>query len=497
MTDQVRPTVPSRATGVVTPQRAALMVASLALFMALMDGQIVNVALAAITRGFGSATASSQWLITAYVLSLAAAMPASGWLGDRFGTRRVILCAIVVFTAASALCAIAPSLGLLIVVRVLQGVGGGMFIPVSLAAMYRAYSPAGLAGATRTTTMISMIAPATAPLIGGLIVTEASWRWIFLINVPFGFIAFLLTVRYLDDYRREGDLKFDLAGLVLGGAAVALILYAISDGPLAGWGSPRVIVTAAVGLALLVWFVRSELASVAPMLDLRLLSRQRLFRSCCGLQVLQPMIFIGCLVFTALYVQQSRGFSPLTSGTATVPEALGVWCASGFVTRLYRRLGPRRLVATGFALMAVGAVLLAQMGGESSLWLVRGCTFLLGVGTAFAALPIRTAAFAQIDPQSTGHASALFNTGQRIGLALGVAGLSSVLTVVAGTTLHPPASAFSSVFLVAAGVGLLGFLLSWRIVDRDAAATMDEGVAGSPRRPRRVRFGGLEAGRQR
>lgn len=477
MTDPVQSIEAPHRTGRLTPRRASLAVASIVTFMTLMDAQIVNVALAAITRDFSSVTASSQWLITAYVLSLAAAMPASGWFGDRFGTRRVMLCSIVAFTAASTLCAAAPSLSLLIAVRVLQGLSGGMLIPVSLAAMNRAYALSDRIGATRTMTKISMVAPATAPLIGGLIVTEASWRWIFLINLPFGCVAFLLAARHLEEYRQVSAAKFDLAGLLLGGAAVALLLYAISDGPIAGWGSPRIWVTAGLGAALLVWFTRAELANSTPMLDLRLLSRQRLFRECCAVQVLQPMIFVGCLVFTALYVQQSRGFSPLTSGTTTIPEALGVWCSSGLVARLYSRLGPRRLVAGGFGLMTVGAVLLAQMGATSSLWLVRGCLLVLGIGTAFVALSVRTAAYAQIDSESTGHASALFNTGQRIGLAVGVAGLSSVLTIAAGTSLHPSASAFSAVFLAAAGVGLLGFLLSWRIVDRDAAATMHAGAA--------------------
>jgi EmrB/QacA subfamily drug resistance transporter len=452
--------------------RATVVVAALATFMALMDAQIVNVALPTITRRFASTTSSTQWLISGYALGLAAAMPASGWFGGRFGTKRVTACSIVAFTAGSACCALAPSLPLLIAARVIQAIGGGMLVPVTLAMMYRAHPPADRIGAAAAMTTISMIAPATAPLIGGVIITEASWRWIFLINLPVGVFALWLATRYLDEYREEVRVSLDIPGLVLGPAGMALILYAVSEGPIVGWGSASVWGLGALGTGMLAGFVNLELRRRAPLLNVRLLVRERLFRVCCLLQLIQPMVFGGSLVYVSLYIQESRGLSALASGSATCPEAIAIWCFSRVVRRLYHRVGPRRLVAAGFCAYIVGTILLSQAGSDTSLWLVRCWTFTLGIGTVFVALPLRTAAYARIDSRETGHATAIFSTAQRAGQAVGVAVLSSILAIVAGNTIHPRADAFAAVFLAAAAIAVLGLVVTMRISDHDAGSTM-------------------------
>lgn len=452
-------------------RRVTVLVAALATFMALMDAQIVNVALPTITRTFDSTTSSAQWVISAYALGLAAAMPASGWFGDRFGSRSVITCATVAFTGASALCAAAPSLPLLISARALQSLGGGMLIPVTLASMYRAHPPAQRISAATTMTTISMVAPATAPLIGGLILTQASWRWIFLINVPVGLLLLWLA-RKLGDYRGRSDNELDVAGLVLGVGGITMVLYAVTAGPTDGWGRPVILICAVTGLTMLVCFARTEIRRRAPLLNIRLLARERIFRVCCLIQLLQPIVFLGSLVYTSLYVQDILGFSPLASGSATFPEALGIWCFSRVVRRLYRRTGPRRLVGAGFSIYIVGTVLLSQLGTGASLWAVRCLTFILGVGTAFVSLPIRTAAYSHVEHGETGHATAIFSTSQRLGQAIGVALLSAVLAVAAGGAVHPDARSFSVVYLTAAAVAVLGLLVTVRIPDSEAASTM-------------------------
>jgi EmrB/QacA subfamily drug resistance transporter len=454
-----------------TVPRATVLVAALATFMALMDAQIVNVALPTITRHFASTLSSTQWLISAYALGLAAAMPASGWFGDRFGTKHVIVFATVAFTVGSACCAVAPSLPLLIAARVLQALGGGMLIPVTLAMMYRAHPPAERISAATAMTTISMIAPATAPLIGGLIITETSWRWIFFINVPIGVLALWLAISYLDEYRGEPNTRLDIPGFVLGPVAIALMLYAISEGPIIGWGSPRVWVLGVLGVGVFASFVYLEMHRRAPLLNVRLLIRERLFRVCCLLQLIQPIVFGSSLIYTSLYIQETRGLSALTSGSATCPEAVAIWCFSRVVRRLYRPVGPRRLVGIGFVLYIVGTIMLSRVGAETNLWLIRGWTFLLGIGTSFVALPLRTAAYTRIDSAETGHATAIFSTAQRAGQAIGVAVLGSVLAIAAGNTLHPHVTAFVAVFLAAATVALLGLIVTMWIPDREAAST--------------------------
>lgn len=457
---------------VMTPQRATALAAALATFMAIMDTQIVNVALATITRDFHGTTASVQWVVTAYALSLAVCIPASGWLGDRFGTKRVFVLAILVFTAASALCAAAPSLPALIVLRTLQGVGGALLTPVGLTMVYRAYPQSKRIRVTRLMSAISVIAPATAPVIGGVLVSALSWRWIFLVNVPIGLLLALFSALTLKEYRQSNPGPYDPAGLLLGGIGLALVLYAISEGPVVGWISSETLGTVIAGVALIAAFVHVELARRQPMLNLRLLKASRIFRTASILQLLQPVPFIGSLVFTSLYGQETRGFSALISGTTTLPEAIAIGLVSGIVPRMYRRLGPRRLALGGFALLTAGALGLGEMGATTSLWLVRACTATLGVGTACMGPAVQVAGFAQISVADTGHASAITNTARQAGAAAAVAILSAVLTLTAGASLHPSPADFHFVFRTAATFALLGLLLSLTIRDADAANTL-------------------------
>lgn len=463
-------------------KRATVIVAGVAMFMGVMDTQIVNVALASITRDFHSTTASAQWVLTVYSLSLALAVPTSGWVGDRWGTRRVFLLACVLFTLASGLCAAAPSLIALIVLRIVQGIGGGILIPVSYTMMYRAHPPAERVGVARLQSLIMVLAPTSAPLLGGVLVTLLSWRWVFLVNVPIGLALVAFGRRRLREYRRPEPGPYDPAGLILGGPGLALVLYAVTDGSAAGWAVTRVWLSAAAGTLLLIVFVAVELRREFPLLDLGLLIRDRLLRVDAALELLRQFAFVAPLVFTALYVQETRGFSPLVSGTTTVPEAVGIILASGRVARMYPGVGPRRLMASGFVMLTVGCLMLSLLGPHSSLWLARGWTALLGLGTAFVALPLQASAYARVSERDTGHASALVNSAQRVGAAAAVAVLATVLTANAGTTLHPSASAFHPVFLTAAAVGLFGFILCFGIHDADAAETMvSANPAASPR----------------
>lgn len=457
--------------------RLVAAVYAVSMFMTIMDTQIVNVALPTLSRSFHVTTATVQWVVTAYLMSMAVSVPASGWLGDRFGTRRVYLAAITTFTVASGLCAMATSSPQLVVTRILQGAGSGMMVPVGMTMLYRAYPPEERVGVARLITRVMVLAPATAPVIGGALVTWASWRWIFTINVPIGIGVGLLGL-LLAEHREAATRPFDVLGATSGGAGLGLLLFAVGSGPTSGWGSGEVLATGVAAVALLGAFVAIELRRAEPMLDLRILGNG-LFRWCGVANVFSTVAFFGSLVFTALYLQECRGVSPLDSGLTTFPEAVAIGIASGPVAHLFHRVGPRRLMVTGFAGLGVAAALLARAGLTTSLWDVRALCFLLGCSVACIMLSTQAAAFAQISSAATSHASAIFNTLQRAAMSIGVAALATVLALGGGDVLHgrPPVAAFHFVFAANVGVALVGLVVSLRVDDADAAPAMRGALA--------------------
>lgn len=459
--------------GRIPHHRAVAIVYAGSMFMSVMDTQIVNVALPTMSHDFHAPISSVQWVVTAYLMSIAVCVPASGWLGDRFGTKRIYLLAVASFTVASLLCAMSSNLPELVVTRVLQGIGGGMMVPVGMSMLYRAYPSERRIGVARLITRVMVIAPATAPIIGGSLVTWESWRWIFTINLPVGAAALLFGARFLAEHREPRKGGFDLPGALLGGAGLGALLYSVGSGPTLGWGSVEVDLTGAAAVVLIICFVRLELRREHPLLNLHLLSN-RLFRRCCSIIAFSSTSFFGSLVFTSLYLQTGRGLSAINSGLSTFPEAIAIGITSQIVARLFPRIGPRRLLASGFVGLALTCGALAEAGLHTNLWEVRGLCFALGVSVAFIMLPSQASAFAQISSAETGHASAIFNTLQRALSSLGVALLATVLALGGGDQhhRHPSVSAFHWVFAANVALATVGAALALRIRDADAASAM-------------------------
>ena len=456
-----------------SPQGAVAVVFTAGMFMSIMDSQVVNVAVASLGRDFAASPAQVQWVITGYLLSIAASIPLSGWLGDRLGTTRVYLASLAAFGASSALCAAAQSLPELIGARVLQGLGAGFMMPVAMAMLYRAYPPARRVHIARMITRVTVLAPATAPVIGGALIAGLSWHWIFLINVPVAGAALVFGLLFLPRTPPADPQPFDLPGFVLAAGGLTALLYCVSTGPTAGWADPVTIAAGVSGVLALAWFARHSLHSPMPVLRVRLLG-DRLFRKCCLMIGCSTTAFFGSLVFTALYVQEGRGGSALTSGLTTFPEAVAIGLSSQVVARLYPRAGPRRLIAAGFLGLVVVNVALSASGASTSLWLVRGLMFAIGLAVSYVMLPVQAAAYARISSVDTGHATAIFTAGQRSAGAMGVALLSAVLAAGSGDQVRAPVAAFHAVYLAGAGVALVGLLLALTIRDADAASTMGE-----------------------
>lgn len=448
----------------------------LAIFASAVDTQAVNVALPKLSSEFHASPNAIEWVATGYLLSLAVWVPASGWLGDRFGTKRMFLVAIATFTIASALCGIAQSLVEIVLFRILQGVGGGMMAPIGFSMLMRAYPPAERAAASRVLLVPITIGPASGPIIGGFLLTFASWRWVFYINLPIGILAFAIGALLLEEHREPRAGGFDVPGFLLAGGGLGLALYALSQGPARGWGDPQAWGSAILAVAMIVALIRVEFTRAEPMLQLRLLS-DRLFRSMITTSAFTSMAFLGMLFTMPLFLQVAHGISPFQSGLTTFTEAIGVMTGSQVVGRLYPRIGPRRLMATGQFFMAVLLASLVFIEQDTNLWVIRGIMYGLGVSMSCVILPNQAGALARIGPEDTGRASAIMNAIQRTSAAMGVAILATVLALAlpeGGERVGDPETvhAFHLAFLTAAGIALVSALLALRIHDSDALSTM-------------------------
>jgi EmrB/QacA subfamily drug resistance transporter len=444
-----------------------------AMFMSIMDVTIVNVALPTIGRDYSVSPTSIASISIAYLVSLSVFIPASGWLGDRFGGKRVLMTAIILFTVASALCGTASSLGELVTYRILQGAGGGMLVPVGMAMLFRVFPPEERVRAASILTVPTTVAPALGPVLGGLLVTELSWRWVFYVNVPIGILAVAFGSIFVRQSVESRPGRFDAVGFVLAGLGLGLLMFGVSEGPEIGWSSAEVLLTIVAGVALLAAMVFAELRIREPIIALRQLGNH-LFRSASAVVLMLSVAFLGTLFIITLYFQDGRGMTPLASGLSTFPEAIGVMAGAQLASRfLYRRLGARRHVTIGLIGVAVSIGLMSLMDGTTSLWWARVLLFLMGLGMGQVFVPAQAISFATISPSDTGRASTLYNAMRQLGGAIGVSVLTTVLVLI-GATHHVSGhvvanfTGYRVTFLVAAALCLGG--VPWSLVIRDADA---------------------------
>lgn len=446
-----------------------------ALFLDLLDTTIVNVALRTIGADFE--TEAIEWVVLGYTLSLAVWIPASGWMGDRFGTKRVFLTALGLFVCGSVLCGFAQTIVQLVAFRIVQGVGGGMLTPVGIAMLFRAFPPIERARASTIVMIPTLVAPALGPVLGGLLTDTLGWRWIFFVNVPFGIAAMVFGLRYLREHREPTAGPFDVPGFVLSGFGLASIAYALSEGPRIGWTSPSVLGLGVAGVVGFVLLVRVETRTTAPMLALRLLEL-RLFRATNLVMAFAMASFIGLTFVLPLYLQGLRGLNPLQSGLITFPQAFGILLSSQIAGRIYPTVGPRRLMVGGMVGAAVAMAGMLFVGLETNLWWIRVIIFARGVAMGFCFVASQAASYAEIAPADTGRASAIFSTQRQMAVTMGVALTATVLSSFTTLSATPPdpvraLTGYHWTFALCVGLAVASAVLAFTLIhDADARATM-------------------------
>lgn len=453
------------------------------LFMDLLDMTIVNVAIPKLSEDLDANTTTVQWVVTGYLLSLAVFIPVSGWLGDRFGTKRIFMTALFLFTSASLACGLAWNIESLIAFRVLQGIGGGMLTPVGTAMLFRAFPPHERAKGAAILMIPMVVAPASGPVLGGYLVEYQDWRWIFLINIPVGMLGFIFAGMFLKEEKQSTAGSLDLPGLALAGIGLGSLMYGLAEAGDRGLDDPRVLMFGAIGLVVLAVFAIVELRSSAPMIDVRLFLNP-LFRATNIVQLVGFGGLMGGLFLLPLMLQTTMGLGAFESGLTTFPQAIGVVTMVQVTGRAYPIVGPRRMLMIGMAGVAATTFAFTQVDLGTNLWWIRGIMFARGCFFSFMLVSLQTATFATISPQLMGRASAISSAGRQVGSSLGVALLATVLTsrlgardaALGGPDASAAITAFHESFIIAGVLAVAGFFAAFLVSDKEAAVSMRQGA---------------------
>jgi EmrB/QacA subfamily drug resistance transporter len=432
--------------------------------MVVLDTTIVNVALHNIGVDLHAAEGIA-WVVTAYLLGVCASQPATGWLADRFGRKAVYLGSLAAFTVASVLCALSINLPMLVVFRLLQGIGGGAVMPVGMAIVLDLFpkSRHGQAMATWGTT--AMVAPAIGPTVGGWLVTAVSWHWLFLINAPIGVACLIFGIRLLPARSPRIDRPFDSMGLLFGSGGLSLAVVGLAEANKWGWSSPATLVCIGVGFTSLVLFVRHELATRHPLLELRVFSN-RSFRLAMSAMVFVTLAQFGRMVFLALELESLRGFTPLKVGLIFMPPAIVTGAAMQIGGRLVDRVGPRTPIMAGCAIMATAMLALSLLTLTTPVWVIVTILCLQGLGTGCIMSPAMVAGLSQLPATLLSQGAALRTLGSQVSGAFAVAVLGAVVAFRLGGGTPSAAraqAAYNTCFLVAAVGVLFALFLAARL----------------------------------
>jgi EmrB/QacA subfamily drug resistance transporter len=421
------PASPSTPSTIDPALRRIAAVVVLGIIMSILDTTIVIVAIDTLGRQFHTTLSSIQWVSTGYLLALSTVIPLSGWAVERFGAKQMWILSLILFVLGSMLCGLAWSAPSLIAFRVLQGFGGGMIMPIGMSILAREAGPARMGRIMSIVGVPALLAPVLGPVIGGVLVDNLSWRWIFYVNVPVGVVALILAARLLPSGEKSAAARLDVTGLALVSPGLAAIVYGLSEAGSSGSiDSPKVVLGVLIGVALVAAFVVHALRSRNPLMDLRLY-KDRTFTAASLTSFAVGAVLFGAMFVLPLYYQVVRGSSALQAGLLLAPQGIGAMIAMPISGRIVDRSGAGRVVPFGVLGVAVGTLAYTQVTPHTSIAFLAGSLFVRGLGMGFVMMPAMAAAYMNLSRSEVPRATTMVNIVQRVGGSLGTALFAVVL----------------------------------------------------------------------
>jgi EmrB/QacA subfamily drug resistance transporter len=427
--------------------RGVLLVASvvvLGAIMSILDVTVVNVAIKTLAVDFNTSLSTIQWVATGYTLALATVIPLTGWGADRFGTKRLYMASIVLFVGGSVLSGSAWSAGSLIGFRVLQGLGGGMLMPAGMTILTRAAGPHRVGRVMAVIGVPMLLGPIFGPILGGWLVDDFSWRWIFLINVPIGVLAVVMAIKILPKDVPAPHERLDWLGLLLLSPGLAAVVYGLAKSASnGGFSSAEAYGPMIGGAILLVIFVWHALRTSHALVDLRLFAN-RVFSAATVTLMLMVISVFGGMLLVPLYLQTVRGESAMSTGLLLAPQGFGAMLAMPIAGRLADRTGVGRIVPVGLAVVAASFVGLTRLQADTSYWVLGFYLFIMGLGMGFTMMPTFSGAMQTLRRASIARASTSLNITQQVGASIGTAVMSVLLTRAIADRLPGAGGAFAA-----------------------------------------------------
>jgi EmrB/QacA subfamily drug resistance transporter len=406
------------------------MVVILGVFMSILDQTIVNIAIPRLQTAFGADIHSVQWVLTAYILAQGVATPTAAYFADTLGIKRFYIISLGAFTVGSALCGLAWSLPILIIFRVLQGLGGAALFPLSITLLFREFPPQERGTAMGFFGVPALLAPALGPTLGGYLVTYVGWQAIFYINVPIGIIAIILSALFIREYRPAGQTRFDAVGFIFVSFGLIALLYGLSSASTDGWGSTTVVGCLSFGLLSLAIFVATELIIAnrggQPLLDLRLFANGP-FRAGMIANLFVIFALFGGLFLFPIYLQNIRGLSAFQSGLILLPQALAAMVSVIIGGRLVDRIGVRAVMIPGLLILAFATWQLTYISLYSTYGWLQLMFILRGVALGLTVQPLTVATLSEISPRQLAQASSLSTVNRAVASSLGIAVLATLV----------------------------------------------------------------------
>ena len=471
--------------------------------MSILDVTVVNVAINTLAQEFDTTLPTIQWVATGYTLALATVIPITGWASDRFGTKRLYMMSLGLFAAGSVLAGLAWSAESLIFFRILQGFGGGMIMPAGMTILTRAAGTDRIGRVMAVIGVPMLLGPIFGPILGGWLVDDFSWHWIFFINLPIAIVAIFLAQRILPRDVPKHDEQLDWMGLALLSPGLALVIYGLAEsGSNGGFGSAEVLAPMAVGAVMLAAFVRHALRSPHPLIDLRLF-KNRVFTASMITLVLVIIAVFGGMFLLPLYLQVVRGETAMATGLLLAPQGFGAMLSMPIAGRLSDRTGVGRIVPVGLAIVALSFLALTQLEADTSYWALGAVLFVMGLGMGATMMPVFSGAMQTLRQAAVARASTTLNINQQVGASIGTAVLSVLLANALADRLPgssgggigeaaavppdvhaqiagPMAEAFASTFWWALGLIVIAFVVATALLPKRRPAPVEDPDGATP-----------------